>query len=136
MVAAEYAGGLNLTVISPLDEASANGAKELNELVMCAVGAGEQVACMLLEKLKTALSDVLQQPEMYYSYAPMEGASGGSRRYFEGTGTRNIESSAKQLEMSIKEIEKLKSMGKDKGFLGELHKCVASARQTSSRYDY
>jgi hypothetical protein len=32
MVQNEYAGGLNLMVISPLDESTENGSKELQEL--------------------------------------------------------------------------------------------------------
>jgi hypothetical protein len=72
---------------------------------------------------------------MYYSYGQGDGTSGGSRRYYEGNSARNIEQSAKQLEMSIKEKEKMQSMVKDKEFMGELNKCVASVRQNPSRYD-
>lgn len=59
MVQKEYSGGLNLSVIAPFDESTQNGSKELQEMISCAMGAGEQVSCMLLEKLRVAFGDVL-----------------------------------------------------------------------------
>jgi restriction endonuclease len=88
---------------------------------------------MVLDKVKLALSDVLQQPEMYYSYGGV-GTSGHNQRYFEGMGNRNIEQSAKLLEMSIKEKEKLNSFSNDKKFLTELNKYAMSVRSNSGNF--
>ena len=91
--------------------------------------AGEQVGCLLLEKVRYALSDVMQQPESYYGYAAGETGGPGRRYQAEGLHRGDIEQAAQVLEQRLQNMERDRTLFKDdKEFLSSLSKYASNIK--------